>query len=148
MAYRAIWALADDPETACRLLRRKLTPASPVADPERVRQLVAQLDRPKFREREAATKALKILGPSIIGELRQALRDARSQEVRTRLQAVLRVLEDKASAANLRQSRAVQVLELARTPASWELLKHWASGATEAPLTQDAKTALARLEKK
>ena len=47
----------------------------------------------------------------------------------------------------VRQGRAVELLEAVATPAARKLLGELAKGAAEARLTQDAKGALARLER-
>src|SRR5262249_17825576 len=62
-AYRSVWALADEPQAAAAFLRAKLPAVKLDVPRERVAALIAGLDDPVFRSREAATKALAELGP-------------------------------------------------------------------------------------
>jgi WD40 repeat protein len=52
-AYRAIWTLAASPTTVLPFLAKRLVPV-PKYSPERIRQLIADLDHDDFHHREAA----------------------------------------------------------------------------------------------
>jgi WD40 repeat protein len=141
-AWRAVWALASDPNGP-DLLRAKITaPAAPPA--ERVKQWIADLGADRFAVREAATKALQELGTQIEPELKAAREQAKSEEVRTRLDVLLAKINPDRTAADLVPARAVAALEAAGTPAARKLLAEWAAGPPGARLTMDAKAALGR----
>jgi WD40 repeat protein len=142
-AYRAIWAVADDPKGP-ELLRSKIAPAKP-ADSKQVSQWVADLGADKFAVRELATKELQALGRLVEAELRAARGKVASEEVRTRLDALLAKIPRERSATELVQARAVAAMELASSEAAKKLLAEWAAGAPGARLTIDAKAALGRL---
>jgi hypothetical protein len=143
-AYRAVWALADDPRSAS-FLRDKLTPAPPL-DRQRLAKLVTDLDSDQFRVRESAKQALADLGRPAIPALEEALTKQPALETRQRLQALLDTLR-KGALAEIRSVRAAQALELAGTPEARATLRTWAGGAPGAALTDAAAAALKRLEK-
>jgi WD40 repeat protein len=144
VAYQAIWALTDAPEAAVRTLRAALPSVKP-EKPERIAELVQQLDAPRFAAREEAMKALTALGPLARPALKEAAGKNLSAETKERVQKLLAALEGELGPEALRQVRAVQALELAGTVEAKALLKEWAAGAPGAVLTEDAKRALKRL---
>lgn len=147
-AWRAAWRLMDDPPAAVRLIREKLKPAEPVPTAD-VARLLAEVDAPAFRRREAATRRLT----EVIDRVRPAVVEAEkvagaSPELRERLRKVLDAApgDDRPlPPAVAAQSRAVAVLEHVRTPESEAALRELAGGATDAWLTREATTALARV---
>jgi Tol biopolymer transport system component len=141
LAYRAVCALAAEPGRAVKLLRAKLSGHEDRG--VRVRQLIADLDSPRFAERERATKELARM--DVEADLRAALAGPVSPEVRRRAEGVLNKLSDAGlppEAARL--GRAVMVLERVNSPASRKLLEEVSAG--EAGL--DAKAALDRLARR
>jgi hypothetical protein len=142
-AFQAIRRLVAAPEPAITLLRERLKPAVP-ADAPRVRELVRQLDSPRFAERQQATQELERLADQAAAELRAALPGAASAEVRQGLQRLLDRIEAGSPEA-LRAQRAVEALEYIATPAAWAHLKALAGGAPGAALTDAAAAALKRL---
>jgi hypothetical protein len=116
-------------------------------DPKRIRRLLADLDSEVFAVREAASKALHGLDEQAIPYLEETLKSGVSLEVRLRVE---RILEHKRGAAitseQLRQLRAIMVLERIGESASKSLLKKWAGGPVGALLTVEASAALKRLE--
>jgi WD40 repeat protein len=142
-AYQAIWALGDSPKQALPFLKERLKPVEEV-DPKQIRQLLADLDSDQFASREKAAKELAKLGERIHPALRKVLEGQPSEEVRTRLKAIL---EEPAvpSGETLRTLRAIQVLERIGTDEAREVLKKLAAGAEGARETQEAKETLARL---
>jgi hypothetical protein len=144
-AYRSIWALAESPATAVPFLKERLKPVEEV-DPKQIQRLLANLDSDQFATREEAAKELAKLGERIHPVLRKVLEGQPSEEVRTRLKAIL---EQPAvpSAETLRTLRAIQVLERIGTDEAREVLKTLATGAEAARETQEAKEALARLSR-
>jgi RNA polymerase sigma factor (sigma-70 family) len=142
-AYAAQWALIRDPKAAVTLLTERVKPAELIVRREQFDKWVADLDRPQFRAREAAEKALTAAGGKVpLGWLRNALADSKADEPRARLGRVL-VEREKPDPDAWRLSRAVQVLELAGTEETRALLKSWAA-VEGSPLAEDAKDALAR----
>jgi WD40 repeat protein len=145
-AYRAVRALADDPKSAS-LLRQKLPPVRLTLDEGRVRQLVADLNADAFETRDKATKELAALGRPVVPLLRTALAGDCPAEVRRRLQSLVDELTGAPGPEDLRRQRAVQSQELAATPEARALLREWCAGLPLAPLTEEARAALGRLER-
>jgi len=116
-------------------------------DPKRVQRLLADLDRDEFAVREAASNALEGLDQQAIPYLEATLENTKSAEVFGR---VKKILERRWGAAippeQLRQVRAVMVLERIGDGESKNLLKQWADGPAGALLTMEAAAALKRLE--
>jgi RNA polymerase sigma factor (sigma-70 family) len=116
-------------------------------DPKRIRRLLADLDSEVFAVREAASKALHGLDEQAIPYLEETLKNGASLEVRLRVE---RILEQKRGVAitseQLRQRRAVMVLERIGDGESKNLLTKWAGGPAGARLTVEASAALKRLE--
>lgn len=142
-AWLAVWTLASDPK-APELLRSKITPvAAPPAD--QVKRWLTDLGADRYAVREAATKGLQTLGRLVQPELQATRERATSEEIHTRLDALLARFTAGRLPTELAQARAVAALEAAGTPAAQKLLAEWAAGAPGARLTVDAKAALIRL---
>ena len=78
--------------------------------------------------------------------MRQALKDSESLEMKRRLENLLKQLERyELPPEALRELRAVEALEHIATAPARQLLDTLAKGAADARLTQEAKSALARL---
>jgi RNA polymerase sigma factor (sigma-70 family) len=116
-------------------------------DPKRVERLLADLDSNEFAVREAASKALAGLDEQATPYFEETLKSTDAAEVRAR---VTRILEQRRGAAltadQIRQIRAVMVLERIGDGEAKEVLKRWAGGAVRARLTTEAAAALKRLE--
>jgi RNA polymerase sigma factor (sigma-70 family) len=144
---KAMQLLIGAPGQTVPLFRDRLRPV-PVADVARVLKLIAALEADAFEDRAAAFKELRGLGERAAGPLRQALKVGASLEQKRRLEQLLEAIEaEPRSAEWLRQLRAVQILELAGTPAARQLLQTLAKGAPGARLTQAANEALDRLSR-
>jgi WD40 repeat protein len=143
----AVWALADGAGAAVTLLRDRIRPA--VAPPEeRLRQLIADLDSPRFAARADAEKELTALADLAAPALSQALAGTPSLEVRQRVEKLLKALEMPVTNAELlRQLRAVEVLEHIGTVEAQQLLRSLAGGAPDTGLTRDARASLERLKR-
>jgi WD40 repeat protein len=147
-AYRAIGGLAANPAPALTLLAEHLKPGEPL-DPKRIAGLIADLDDKRFAVRQRATSGLRQLGQRITPVLRQALAGKPTPEVRRRVEDILARQEDRlVPAGQVREWRAVEVLERVATAQSRELLRRLAAGAPDAALTREAKAALERLERR
>ena len=146
VAFRAVWLAAADPK-AVEVFGKKV-PASAKPDPERFKKLVEELASAEFQTREAAEKGLAKFGPAALALARKARAGSDSDEVRTRLDRIIKVWSQGAFAPeNWRRRRAIVAMELANTAESRALLKRWAADAPGTVLSDDAAAALERLER-
>ncbi len=142
-AWRAVWRMAEAPSEALPLLRARLKPY-PTAPAEETRPLLADLDGDSFERREAAVKRLKELGLHAEPALRAALKAKPSLEQKRRIETILATLtESPPSSDNLRQLRALIVLERIGTPEARRVLEDVAKGPESARLTRQALAVLA-----
>jgi WD40 repeat protein len=147
-AYRAIWRLAADPESAVPYARQRLRPAPP-ADAARLARLIADLDSKRFAVRQRAAQDLEDLDDLAEPALRRALEDNRSLEFRRRVEDILRKRTGPVAAPEKRRAfRAVEMLEYAGAPAARDLLGELSKGAPEARLTQEAKASLEQMTRR
>src|SRR6185369_4745069 len=114
VAYRAIWTLADDPRGPA-LLRETIPPKRVDARPERIAQLIADLDADAFTARDAAMKALADLERNARPALLQALKSNPALETARRINLLL---ADLTPEITLRNARAVKAMELSGTLAA------------------------------
>jgi HEAT repeat protein len=136
--------LAGSPEKAVPLLKERLKPAR-LADPRRLRRLLADLGSERFNIRDAAMRELRALGEEIEPFLDAARKEKRSLEFQSRADALRDAIRVVYSPQTLRRLRAVQALEYIGTPAARQLLAELAKGAAGSRVTQDARKALQRL---
>jgi WD40 repeat protein len=144
--YRAIAALGEAPQDAVPYLGRQLQPGTP-ADQKRLNRLIADLDSDTPAVRRDAKQALEALGRRAEPALRQALTGEPSLEVRRTVERLLASLEA-ASAERVRETRAIQALELACTPEAKQVLTRLARESSSQQLRTDAETALARMARR
>ena len=142
-AFQAVRKLATIPPETIALCRENLKPA-PSTNEKRLRQLLADLDSPRFAIRQRATAELEKIVDDIEPLLRKALQEVQTVEVKKRLEKILTVIGDP-SPERLRQVRALEVLELIGTPEAVRLLDELARGAPSARLTRDAAATRNRL---
>jgi hypothetical protein len=143
-AYRAMIRMSADGSTTVVELRKRLHPAR-AADPEKVAQLLKDLDSDEFTVREKANGELKKLTELARPALEKALaRPGASPEMQRRVKALLASLTE-ISGERLRQLRAVEVLERVGSSEARQVLKSLADGAPEALTTTAAQAALKRL---
>ncbi len=143
--YRAVRHLAADPARGLPLLRARLKPV-PGGDPQRLKNLVADLQSPNGAQRRKAMAELRRQGEAAYAAL-NALGDEQKQH--RAVQIVLARLEaQRDSADRMRELRAVSALEAMGTPEARRLLESLTKGAEGAPLTAEAKGALERLGKR
>jgi WD40 repeat protein len=144
-AFTAIWSLVATPQQTLALFKEKLKPWR--VNPELVKQWIADLDSDRFADRARATSALATLGEMVVPSLQSALVPGLRLEKRRRLEALLTKLDhEPLTLEQLRDLRAVEVLELIGTPETRPLLEAVAKGDPETRLTQDARIALQRLK--
>jgi uncharacterized protein with WD repeat len=146
--YRAIWALADRPQDSIGLVRAHVGPKGTKPDAERVRGLIADLNDDEFAKRETASRALAKLGDAIESDLRDALAKADAPEQRRRLETLVSRLRRELSAEELRQVRALGVLEMIGNAEAAGLLRTLADDTASGPVRRQAKAALERLSKR
>jgi WD40 repeat protein len=140
-AYRAIADLAAAPRQAIPFLQKQLK-AKAVADRQHVARLIADLDNDNFAVRQKASAELERLEDRVKPGIREALAGQPSLEVRRRLESLL----DKLAYFELRELRAVQVLERTGIAEAKEVLETLAKGGEKLQLTEDARAALDRLK--
>jgi hypothetical protein len=143
-AYQMVRGLAAYPTT----LLGRLKPIAPV-DEKHLAQLIRELDSDDFARRKNATEALKALGEGATAACRKALANKPSLELHRRLSTLV----ERQSQAwwedtpdRLRQVRIIEVLELAATAQTRRELEKLARGAAGYRLTEEAKSALRRLD--
>jgi RNA polymerase sigma factor (sigma-70 family) len=144
-AWAAVRVLAADPERIVSALRASVRPAAPV-DGAKLDALLAGLDSDDYATRERSTARLIAIGLPVETNVRALLNRKPSPEVQRRAEQVLEAIIGPATTTDqLRELRAVEVLEWAGTTAARDLLRDLAKGMPEARLTRDASAALARL---
>jgi RNA polymerase sigma factor (sigma-70 family) len=142
-ADRAMREMAARPNAAVVLLREKMRPVK-ATEAAKLDALLAWLDAPAFKDREAAVRGLAALGDAAEPQLRELLRRAPGPELKRRAEEAL----DRIEAVRLRPERAVEVLERVGDAAAVRLLRELAGGMPGAALTADAAGALARVRKR
>jgi hypothetical protein len=150
-AHRAVGALADVPGRSVPFLAARLQPVAAPGemDPKRTARLIEELDDDEFTVRERATQELEDLGSEVEAALRRALARDPSAEVQRRLEGLLEKLRQPVvSPERRRLARALRVLEQAGTPEARRVLDRLARGHPAAWLTQEARDARDRLDRK
>ena len=156
-ADKAAAALAAGGDGAVAAIRLNLPPVPGLPDAEALKALVARLDGDDWKQREAAAADLASAGGAPEPQLREALANARSEEARQRLDAVLKQLQtlrDPATSAEALEKaagdsplrarlRAVRALSQMRTPAAARLLREIAGAAPGSVDAVQARRALA-----
>src|SRR5207237_695205 len=114
---------------------KELKPAA-IPDAKRLERLIADLDSMFFKTRDEATRELEKLGEVTAPALRKGLAGKPTLEKKQRLESLL---EKFSSSQRLRTLRVVQVVEMAGTAESRELLARLAEGMPDALLTKEAQ---------
>jgi hypothetical protein len=147
-AYQAIQELAVASRQAVPFLKERLRPLSGV-EPKQIARLIADLDSGEFAAREKATSDLEKLGEAVEPSLSKALEGKPSLEVRRRAGSLLQKLrKESLGPERLRELRALEVLEQVGGTEVRPLVQRLAEGLPEARLTQSARGALERLDKR
>jgi hypothetical protein len=144
-SFRSEGRFLSAPADTVRYFAEQVKPPE-VLDPRRAQQLLADLESDDFAVREAASHTLEGLDEQATPYLESTLKSTESAEVCKRVSSIL---ERRGGAAipseQLRQVRAVAVLELIGDDESKSLLKKWADGPAGALLTIESAAALKRL---
>jgi hypothetical protein len=148
-AFDAIGLLTASGKQAIPLLKSRLRPAPAPADPKQVARLMADFDSEQFAVRRKAMEDLRQLAERAEPTLREAHQGKLSLEARKRVEELLEAVRTSAvSPENLRNLRAVEVLEHLGTPDARQVLKTLADGAPHAWLTRETRASLERLAKR
>jgi WD40 repeat protein len=145
--WQAATNLISGGERTIAFLKDRLKPRE-AADPDGVRKLLADLADDDFEKRQLATSSLIDLADTAEPQLRKALEEKQSPDVEARIKRALAKrspLPDDRD--QIREDRALYVLEQMDTKASRELLERIAAGVSCSRLTVDAKAALDRLKR-
>jgi len=144
VAFVAARKLLTDRTQAVALLAERLRPV-PVADAEKIGQLIADLGG-SFDARRKATAELERLGELTVEPLKAAAAKNPPLDLKQRIEKLIeKAGTRKLQGDQLRELRAVEVLELAATPEAKKVLDTLAKGAPDARLTREAKSAAERL---
>jgi RNA polymerase sigma factor (sigma-70 family) len=143
-AHQAIWSMVGSPRLSFAFLKDRLRPVVS-ADPQRVAQLLTDLNSDRPAVRVKAGKQLEEIGESAASALQNVLREERPLEVRRRVEQLLAKLQGDGA---LRLGRAIEVLEHIHTGETEQLLQSLAQGDAGARLTQEAKASLERLARR
>jgi hypothetical protein len=144
---RAFWALVRAPKQTVALLSQRLKPAQGPTSSQ-LQKWIANLDSKSFKERESATVELKQLGEQAFPAVQTTLlKKDISLEQRQRLEIILKHIENAGvDPAQLRELRAIEVLERIASSEALQLLKTLASRDDNSVLTREARAALTRLQ--
>ena len=145
-AYRSKWALVGDPKKTIAFLSTHIA-SEPRIAPERVKALIADLDSAEYAVRERAQRELQEHFRRSEALLRKTLEGPASTEVKNRINRMIAAY----FAANpppdqLRDLRAIEVLEQIGTPEARDLLRRLGSGEVPTRVSRDAAESLKRLE--
>jgi hypothetical protein len=148
-AYHALWDLVATPAQSVPFLKERVQPVART-DPERLAQLMADLDHDQFQRRQQAERELERLEEQAGPPLRKALEGRLpSLEVRRRMERIVQKLEGKSlSPEYLRMLRAIEALERLGTPEAREVLEAVTKGAPGVKITVEADRALQRLKRR
>jgi hypothetical protein len=144
-AFDAIRKLSASPDQAVALIQERVRPASS-PDPKHLAQLLADLENGRFELRRQAESELEELSDLAEPALRKALEGAPPLVLRKRMERLL----DKLSVptrGQMRDLRAVELLELLGRSDARQLLQSLADGVSGTRLTREAKSAMQRLTK-
>lgn len=146
-AFQALGRLRTTPGRTVAFLEQQFRPVRTLP-PERLAQLIADLDSDQFPVRERASSELAATGEGAKEVLEKTLAGKPSLEVRRRVQDLLALLDTKTiTPQTLRALRAIQLLECLGTEEAQRSLEGLAKGAIDHPITLDAKAALQRAHK-
>jgi WD40 repeat protein len=127
-AYGAIHNLAKHPAQSLPFLEKKLR-SNKALYPEGVRQLLADLDNDDFQVREQASQALAGAGKQVRLAVIEALKAARSPEVKRRCEELLEnMVKNEMQPEQVRSQRLAETLQIIGSPEALKLLKRFFAG--------------------
>lgn len=146
-AFGSLGAFIKVKANAVQFLKRKLKPSVAVK-PERIRQLIQNLESKDDMKRQAASGALVKLRDEAKPYLRKALAGQISDRLCSGIKQVFIQLEKRTPTPDeLRVRRAIEILERIGSKEARLLLQKLASGSPAARQTREAQAALERLAK-
>jgi WD40 repeat protein len=147
-ASEAMQSLTARPKETLALFKARLRPVPAVA-PDRLTQLLADLQSNQYVVRQRATDELEQLDLQARPALEKALDAQPAVEARRRIEALLKKLEPPFTAPDrLRSIRAVEVVERIGSMDARLVLESLAVGGRGHRVTEDARDALNRLNKR
>ena len=146
-AYASVWELVGAPKEAVAFLgeQRALFER---ADGQAIRRWIGDLDSDKYPERERASQELGLILDEAEPQLKKALSGNPSAEARRRIELLLQARSAGITGRELQRLRVVEVLEHIATPGAFAVLRKLAAGPPDSRPTNEAKAALARLERR
>ena len=146
-ASHVMQAFIAQPKETLAFFQARLRPVPTVA-PQRLIQLLADLQSAQYGVRQRATEELEQLGGQARPALEKALDASPALEARRRIEALVTKLEPPfADPGLLRTIRALEVLERIGTLDARVILEQLAAGGRGHRVTEDARDALDRLTK-
>ena len=148
VAFNHMIKLAQTPAQAVTYLDSKIAPAKkPDTGDKTIPQWIHDLGSSTFIVRTRANSALLKLAGAAEPELVAALPKSQDVETKRRIEELLdRIALNEWSTEEIRQARAVEVLEAIGTPEARAVLTRWTGGEPAAVLTQVSRKALAALK--
>ncbi len=148
VGFETLKTLIASPKTALLLFKERVKfPAAPST--QVVAKLIAKLDDAKFAEREKASMELRAFNELIEPDLLKTLKNPASDEVRGRVEQLLKRVEaPNMTPGIVRSLRIVEILERIGTPEAKHVLTEFAKGTLETWLAREAKRALTRMERR
>jgi hypothetical protein len=138
--------LAGAPAQAISFLGPRLKIVAPATDVKKIAALIAKLDDDNFTEREAASAELQKIGQEAAPQLRRALTETKSAEVRERAQEILAKFGSVSLTADQKRLQAVlYVFELIASDEARKVLSEVAQGNSGTWLAAQAEAALKRI---
>jgi WD40 repeat protein len=132
----AIWALTHLPDEAVALFKERLRGVK-APDKDKIKQWIKELDDDRFAVRERALKALTRAGEDAKELLQDALTHNPSDEVKRRVEQLLKNLTTGVPAAKLQPLRAIAILEKIDRPEVKTILKELARQSTDDDVKQE-----------
>lgn len=146
-AHQAMVKLRNSPAQAVSLFKKHLaTPRPMKIDTQLLRQWIEDLGNQSFRVRDRASLKLEQTGRAALAALKEARKTGLSLELGRRIDLLLEKLDSEIlSLEQIRQLRALEVLEHLAIPEARQILSQQAAGPDWDPVTLDASAALKRL---
>jgi len=145
-AYQSMQALTAAPGQSLPYIAKRVQPV-PAVDPNRLTQLVEDLDSNRFAVRQKASVELERLGETAAKPLREALKARPALETARRIEKLLALLEAGLAPERLRTLRTIEALEAMRSVDALPILEKLAAGAPGVRETEDAAASVARLKR-
>lgn len=145
-AFLAVCNLSAVPDQSILLFKERLRPV-PALHPDQVATLIANLGSEQFDVRQKAVTALEKIGDLAEPALKKALASQLTLEARQRVEQLLEPLlqEQMPPSDELRELRALEVLEQVATGEAREVIRTLAGGASGARLSREAQASRERL---